>query len=107
MAGSVFGKAFMISTFGESHGPAVGVTIDGCPAGVPVSIEDIQHQLTRRKPGQSAIVTQRKEADQVEILSGVFEGHTTGTPISLLVRNKDQKSKDYDHIKDKFRQYVY
>jgi chorismate synthase len=103
MAGSVFGKAFMISTFGESHGPAVGVTIDGCPAGVPVSIEDIQHQLTRRKPGQSAIVTQRKEADQVEILSGVFEGHTTGTPISLLVRNKDQKSKDYDHIKDKFR----
>jgi len=103
MAGSVFGKAFMISTFGESHGPAVGVTIDGCPAGVPVAIEDIQHQLTRRKPGQSAIVTQRKEADQVEILSGVFEGHTTGTPISLLVRNKDQKSKDYDHIKDKFR----
>ncbi len=103
MAGSVYGKAFMISTFGESHGPAVGVTIDGCPAGVPVSIEDIQHQLTRRMPGQSAIVTQRKEADQVEILSGVFEGHTTGTPISLLVRNKDQKSKDYDHIKDKFR----
>ena len=103
MAGSVFGKAFMISTFGESHGPAVGVTIDGCPAGVPVAIEDIQHQLTRRKPGQSTIVTQRKEADQVEILSGVFEGLTTGTPISLLVRNKDQKSKDYDHIKDKFR----
>ncbi len=103
MAGSVFGKAFRISTYGESHGPAVGVIIDGCPAGVPVELEDIQHQLTRRKPGQSAIVTQRKEADQVEILSGVFEGHSTGTPISLIVRNKDQKSKDYDHIKDKFR----
>ena len=88
----------MISTFGESHGPAVGVTIDGCPAGVPVAIEDIQHQLTRRKPGQSTIVTQRKEADQVEILSGVFEGLTTGTPISILVRNKDQKSKDLSLI---------
>ncbi len=103
MAGSNFGEVFRISTFGESHGPAVGVIIDGCPAGVKISLSDIQHQLTRRKPGQSNIVTQRKEEDKVEIQSGVFDGVSTGTPISLVVYNKDQKSKDYNHIKDKFR----
>ncbi len=103
MAGNTFGQAFKITTFGESHGPAVGVIIDGCPAGVEVSLEAIQHELTRRRPGQSKIVTQRKEEDQVAIQSGVFDGFSTGTPISLVVYNKDQKSRDYDHIKDKFR----
>ncbi|MEL6390830.1 MAG: chorismate synthase [Bacteroidota bacterium] len=103
MGGSSFGRAFRITTFGESHGVAVGVIIDGCPAGVAVNRDYIQKELTRRRPGQSAIVTQRDETDQVEIQSGVFEGRTTGTPISLVVRNKDQKSRDYDHIKDKYR----
>lgn len=103
MAGNIFGSIFRITTFGESHGVAVGVVIDGCPAGVPIDIQTIQQDLTRRKPGQSNIVTQRKEEDQVEIQSGVFEGLTTGTPISMVIINKDQKSRDYDHIKDKFR----
>ena len=103
MAGNSFGKLFKISTFGESHGPAIGVIIDGCPSGLEIDLSYIQQELSRRKPGQSNIVTQRKEADEVEILSGVFEGLSTGTPISLLIRNKDQKSRDYDHIKDKFR----
>lgn len=103
MAGNSFGELFRITTFGESHGVAVGVIIDGCPAGIEISISDIQQELARRKPGQSSIVTQRKEDDHVEIQSGIFEGKTTGTPISLVVYNEDQKSKDYDHIKSKFR----
>ncbi|MEQ8241374.1 MAG: chorismate synthase [Cyclobacteriaceae bacterium] len=101
--GSVYGNIFRISTFGESHGKAIGVTIDGCPAGVVIDEAFIQNELARRKPGQSRITTQRKEEDEVEILSGVFEGKTTGTPIGMLIRNKDQKSKDYSHIADKFR----
>lgn len=103
MSGNVFGKVFRISTFGESHGVAVGVVIDGCPAGVKIDMESIQRDLTRRRPGQSKIVTQRKEADQVSIQSGIMDGMSTGTPISLVIMNKDQKSKDYDHIKEKFR----
>ncbi len=103
MAGNIFGQLFRISTFGESHGVAVGVVIDGCPAGVEIDVSQIQIDLSRRRPGQSSIVTQRKEADQVSIQSGVFEGKTTGTPISLVIMNEDQKSRDYDHIKDKFR----
>ncbi|MEP4534148.1 MAG: chorismate synthase [Cyclobacteriaceae bacterium] len=101
--GSIFGKIFSVTTFGESHGPAIGATVVGCPAGVDIDLEFIQSELARRKPGQSKITTQRKEEDQVEILSGVFEGKSTGTPIALLIRNKDQKSKDYSHIADKFR----
>jgi len=103
MRGNTFGKLFKVHTYGESHGPAIGAVIDGCPAGLPISIDKIQAELSRRRPGQSEIVTQRKEEDTVEILSGVFEGISTGTPISLLIRNKDQKSKDYSHIKDSFR----
>lgn len=103
MSGNSFGNIFKISTFGESHGPAIGVIIDGCPAGLKISTQEIQQELDRRKPGQSKITTQRKEADIVEILSGVFEGKTLGTPISLMIRNEDQKSKDYSHIKDAFR----
>lgn len=101
--GSIYGKIFSISTFGESHGAGIGVVIDGCPAGVPFDTEFIQSELTRRKPGQSRITTQRKEADEFEVLSGVFEGVTTGTPIALLIRNEDQRSKDYAHIADRFR----
>ncbi len=103
MGGNIFGRAFRITTFGESHGTAVGVIIDGCPAGVKVDIDDIQHELKRRRPGQSNIVTQRNEQDEVVIQSGVFEGKSTGTPISLVVINQDQKSRDYDHIKNKYR----
>jgi len=103
MAGNSYGTIFKITTFGESHGVGIGVVIDGCPPGVKVDEALIQHELNRRKPGQSAIVTQRKEADQVVIQSGVFEGKTTGTPLSLYIANKDQKSKDYSHIADKFR----
>ena len=103
MAGNSFGKIFKISTYGESHGPAIGVVIDGCPAGVVIDLDLIQYDLSRRRPGQSAIVTQRKEKDQVSILSGIFENKTTGTPIAMMVRNTDQKLSDYEHIKDKFR----
>jgi chorismate synthase len=103
MSGSIFGKNFSISTFGESHGVALGVTIDGCPAGIDVSIEDIMKDMNRRKPGNAKISTARKEEDAVEILSGVFEGKTTGTPIGLLIRNKDQHSAHYDTIKNVFR----
>ncbi|MCB0706845.1 MAG: chorismate synthase [Saprospiraceae bacterium] len=103
MAGNSFGQLFRISTFGESHGPAIGVVLDGCPPGLDISLQDIQLELDRRKPGQSAIVTQRKETDQVEILSGVFEGQSTGTPICLLIRNQDAKSTDYSHIAEKYR----
>ncbi len=100
---SFFGTAFRIATFGESHGPAVGVVIDGCPAGLLVSKELIQIELDRRKPGQSRIVTQRRESDTVEILSGIFEGKTLGTPIAMLVRNEDARSNDYEEMKTKYR----
>lgn len=101
--GSSYGKLFQISTFGESHGAAVGVVVQGCPAGIEIDMEFIQSELDRRKPGQSRITTQRKEADSVEIVSGVFEGKSTGTPIAMLVWNGDQRSKDYSHIADQFR----
>ncbi len=100
---STFGTLFRISTFGESHGPAVGVVIDGCPPRLPISAEAIQKELDRRRPGQSKITTQRKEADQVEILSGVLDGLSLGSPIALLVRNEDHRSKDYDEMRDKYR----
>lgn len=103
MAGNTFGKLFKITTFGESHGKGIGVVIDGCPAGIELDLPYIQNQLNRRKPGQSKIVTQRKEADEFDILSGVFEGKTTGTPITLFIANTNQKSRDYSHIQDKFR----
>lgn len=103
MSGNTFGKLFTVTTFGESHGPALGGVIDGCPPGLELSEEDLQIDLDRRKPGQSRYTTQRREADQVKILSGVFEGKTTGTPIGLLIENTDQRSKDYSNIKDRFR----
>src|SRR5690606_568677 len=101
--GNSFGKIFRITTFGESHGPAIGVILDGCPAGLAIDEGFIQSELARRKPGQSKITTQRKEDDVVRILSGVFEGVTTGTPIALVIENTDQRSKDYSHIADRFR----
>ncbi len=103
MSGNSFGKLFVLTTFGESHGPAIGCIVDGCPPGMELSEADIQVDLDRRRPGRSRHTTQRNEPDQVKILSGVFEGKTTGTPIGLLVENKDQRSKDYGDIKDKFR----
>ena len=103
MAGSQFGKIFHISTFGESHGKALGVVVDGCPAGLSLSEEDIQEMLERRRPGKNLKMTQRKEGDKVEILSGIFEGKTTGTPIAMLVWNEDQRSKDYGEIAHAFR----
>ena len=103
MAGSIFGKLFRVSTWGESHGKAVGATVDGCPAGLSLEEEDIQKYLDRRRPGQGGLTTARQEADRVEILSGVFEGKTTGTPISLLVWNKDQRSADYSRIAECYR----
>ena len=103
MSGNTFGKLFSVTTFGESHGTALGCIIDGCPPGLELSSSDLQHDLNRRKPGQSRYTTQRKEDDEVEILSGVFEGVTTGTPIGLMVRNQDQKSKDYSKIRDLYR----
>lgn len=103
MAGNSFGNIFRISTFGESHGKGIGVVIDGCPAGLTIDLQDIQKELDKRKPGQSAITTQRKEADKAEILSGIFEGKTTGTPIAIFIKNKDQQSKDYENIKDNYR----
>lgn len=103
MAGSSFGRIFRITTWGESHGPALGCIIDGCPAGVELSEADIQPFLDRRKPGNPAVATARKESDTCEILSGVFEGKTTGTPISVIIRNSDQHSRDYDNIKDIYR----
>lgn len=103
MAGSTFGTLFKIMTWGESHGKGVGVTIDGCPAGLPLCEEDIQRYLDRRKPGQSKFTTARQEGDLVEILSGVFEGKTTGTPIALVVQNQDQRSRDYSAIMDVYR----
>ena len=111
MAGNTFGKLFKLTTFGESHGEALGGIIDGCPAGIELNFEAIQHEMQRRKPGQSSIVTQRKEADQVQFLSGISEGKTTGTPIGFIIPNTNQKSEDYSHIKDSYRpshaDYVY
>ena len=103
MAGNSFGKLFRLSTFGESHGVAIGGIIDGCPSGIVLDFDAIQNEMNRRKPGQSDIVTQRKEPDTVEFLSGVFEGQTTGTPIGFTIKNTNQKSKDYSHIKDVYR----
>ncbi len=103
MAGNSFGQVFKITTFGESHGAGIGVVIDGCPAGLTIDYEKIQLDLNRRKPGQSSITTQRNEDDTVEIISGVFEGKTLGSPIAMLVRNKDHRSEDYSTIKNKFR----
>ena len=103
MAGNSLGQCFRVTTFGESHGPCLGAIVDGCPPGIPLSVDDIQHDLDRRKPGTSRFTTQRKESDHVDILSGVFEGMTTGTPIGLFIKNTDQRSRDYSAIKDIFR----
>jgi chorismate synthase len=103
MSGNTFGSLFCVTSFGESHGPAIGCVVDGCPPGLEISAADIQHDLDRRKPGTSRHVTQRRESDTVEILSGVYEGRTTGTPIALLIRNEDQRSKDYGNIAEMFR----
>ena len=103
MAGSSFGSIFRLTTFGESHGVAIGGVIDGVPANVSLDFEAIQHELDRRKPGQSSIVTQRKESDEVQFLSGIFEGKTTGTPIGFIIANEDHKSTDYQHLKDVYR----
>ena len=103
MSGNSFGKLFVVTSFGESHGPAIGCVVDGCPPGLNLSESDIQPDLDRRRPGTSRHVTQRNESDKVEILSGVFQGVTTGSPIGLLIRNNDAKSKDYDDIKKSFR----
>ena len=100
---NIFGQLFRITTFGESHGAAIGVVIDGCPSGIEIDLEQIQHELNRRKPGQSNITSARKESDEFEILSGIFEGKTLGTPIGILIRNEDQKSKDYNYLKDTYR----
>jgi len=111
MSGNIYGTLFRLATFGESHGPAIGGVIDGCPAGIELNLEAIQKDLDRRKPGQSAIVTQRKEPDEVTFFSGIFEGKTTGTPIGFAIHNTNQKSKDYSHIQDNYRpshaDYVY
>ena len=103
MAGNTIGQIFTLTTFGESHGPALGAIVDGCPPGIEISVEDLQLDLDRRRPGQSKYTTQRREKDQIQILSGVFEGKTTGTSIGLLIQNEDQKSKDYEDIKNIFR----
>jgi chorismate synthase len=111
MAGNSYGTIFRVTTFGESHGEALGGVIDGCPAGIELDFDAIQNEMQRRKPGQSAIVSQRKEADEVQFLSGIFEGKTTGTPIGFIIPNTNQKSDDYSHIKDTYRpshaDYVY
>ena len=103
MSGNTFGHLFAVTNFGESHGPAIGCVIDGCPPGMELSEADIQHDLDRRRPGTSRHVTQRQEPDRVQILSGVYEGKTTGTPIALLIENTDQRSKDYGNILATFR----
>ena len=103
MSGNTIGRLFSVTSFGESHGAAIGATVDGCPSGLELSVEDLQQDLERRRPGKTRHTTQRRETDEVEILSGVFEGKTTGTPIGLLIRNIDQRSKDYSKIKDRFR----
>lgn len=103
MTGNTFGKAFQLTTFGESHGPAIGGIIHGCPAGLAIDLESVQRELDRRKPGQSALTTQRKESDKVEFLSGIFEGKSTGTPLGFVIKNKDHHSNDYDHLKSVYR----
>ena len=111
MSGNIFGSLFKLTTFGESHGPSIGGVIDGCPSGIQIDLDEIQKDLDRRKPGQSSIVTQRKEPDEVTFFSGIFEGKTTGTPIGFAIYNTNQKSKDYSHIKNSYRpshaDYVY
>ena len=111
MSGNIYGTLFRLATYGESHGPAIGGVIDGCPAGIKLDLDAIQNDLNRRKPGQSSIVTQRKEPDEVSFYSGIFEGKTTGTPIGFAIHNTNQKSNDYSHIKDSYRpshaDYVY
>ena len=103
MSFNTFGKIFRFTTWGESHGPAIGCIVDGCPPNIPLSEKDIQYDMNRRRPGSSKFVSQRKESDKIEILSGVFNGKTTGTPISILIRNEDKRSRDYESIKNKFR----
>jgi chorismate synthase len=103
LSGNTLGKLFTVTTFGESHGPALGAVIDGCPAGVPLTIEDIRAELARRRPGRGGASTTRNEADEPEILSGVFEGKTLGTPIAVIIRNTEARSKDYDALKDRYR----
>jgi len=103
MSGNKLGKIFTLTSFGESHGKAIGGIIEGCPAGLAINMEFIQKELDKRRPGQSSITTQRKESDVIEVLSGIHEGQTTGTPIGFIIANKDSKSKDYDHLKDSFR----
>jgi len=103
MSGNSIGRLFTVTGFGESHGPAIGCIVDGCPPGLALTEADLQHDLDRRKPGTSRHTTQRREADRVQILSGVFEGRTTGTPIGLIIHNEDQRSKDYSKIADRFR----
>ncbi|MDG1293172.1 MAG: chorismate synthase, partial [Pseudomonadales bacterium] len=103
MSGNTIGKLFTVTSFGESHGLALGAIVDGCPPGLSISEADLQVDLDRRKPGQSRFTTQRREADEIKILSGVFEGKTTGTSIGLVIENTDQKSKDYSKIQDQFR----
>src|ERR1700759_5178845 len=103
MSGNTIGRSFSVTTFGESHGPAMGCIVDGCPPGLPLSEADLQQDVDRRRTGTSHFVSQRREADQVRILSGVFEGHTTGTPIGILIENTDARSRDYDKIRDRFR----
>ncbi|MDH3376318.1 MAG: chorismate synthase [Gammaproteobacteria bacterium] len=103
MSGSTFGKLFTVTTFGESHGVSLGAIVDGCPPGLALSAADLQGELDRRRPGASKFTTQRRESDAVEIVSGIFEGHTTGTPIGLIIRNEDQRSRDYSKLQDRFR----
>ena len=103
MSGNTFGKIFKLTSFGESHGPAIGGVIEGCPAGLSIDVRDVQNQLDRRRPGQSEISTSRQESDKVELLSGIYEGVTTGTPIGFIIRNKDHRSSDYDHLKSVYR----
>src|SRR3989338_5845033 len=103
MAGNTFGQLFRVTTFGESHGGAVGCVVDGCPPGLKISVEDIQKELDRRRPGQSKITTPRKEEDKIEILSGIFEGKTTGTPIMMMAKNKDARPEDYQKLKEVYR----
>ena len=103
MSFNTFGKIFRFTTWGESHGPAIGCIVDGCPPNISLSEKDIQKDMSRRRPGSSKFVSQRKESDRIEILSGVFNGKTTGTPISILIRNEDKRSRDYESIKNKFR----
>ena len=103
MSFNTFGKIFRFTTWGESHGPAIGCVVDGCPPNITLSEKDIQIDMNRRRPGKSKFTSQRKESDKVEILSGIFQGKTTGTPISMIIYNKDARSRDYETIKDKFR----